>query len=109
MTQTKQVKSRIDLYHNSNRDEDHIECKQLWLKLNDTYRLNMQKTENIYIMIITEMKRVILKKNKYHKQLYLQLNDIYNLNKQKTKYINIMIVIEMKRVILKVNKYHKQL
>ena len=26
--QAKQVENRIDFYHNSNRDEDHIECKQ---------------------------------------------------------------------------------
>ena len=58
--------------------------KQLWLELNDTYRLNKQKKEQIYIMIVTEMKIVILKVNKYHKELWLELNDTYKLNKQKT-------------------------
>ena len=59
-------------------------------------------------MIITEMERVILKVNKYHKQFWSELNNTYRLNKQKSK-IYIMIVPEMKRVILKVNKYYKQL
>ena len=35
-------------------------------------------------MIVTEIKRVILKVNKYYKQLWLELNDTYRLNKQKT-------------------------
>ena len=43
--QAEQVENRVDLHHDSNRDkENHIESnkyhKQLWLKLNDTYRLN---------------------------------------------------------------------
>ena len=43
--QTKNVENRVDLYHNSDRDEKcHIGNKkyhkQLWLKLNDTYTLN---------------------------------------------------------------------
>ena len=44
--QAKQGENRIDLYHNSDRDEEsHIESnqkyhKQLWLQLNDTYTLN---------------------------------------------------------------------
>ena len=59
-------------------------------------------------MIVTELKRVILKVNKQHKQLWLELNDTYRLNKYKTIDF-IMIVTEMKSVILKVNKNHKQL
>ena len=35
----------------------------------------------IYIMKVTEMKRVMLKVNKYHKQLWLELNNTYMLKK----------------------------
>ena len=44
---TEEVENRVDLCHDSDRDEeDHIESnqieyhKQLWLELNDTYILN---------------------------------------------------------------------
>ena len=93
VTEMKRVILKVNKYH-----------KQLWLKLNDTYKLNKQKTEQIYIMIVTETKREILKK-KYHKQLWLELNDTYTLNKQKTEQIYIRIVTNIKRNILKENKY----
>ena len=34
-------------------------------------------------MMVSKMKREILKENKYYKQLWLKLNDTYILNKQK--------------------------
>ena len=37
----------------------------------------VENKEQIYIMIVTEMKREKLKVNKYYKQLWLKLNDIY--------------------------------
>ena len=71
----KRVILKINKYHK----------QLLWLELNNTYRLNKQKTEQIYVIIVTEINRVILKANKYHKQLlWLELNDTYTLNKQKT-------------------------
>ena len=36
-------------------------------------------------MIVTEIKRVVLKINKYYKQLWLKLNNTYNLTKKKIK------------------------
>ena len=56
----------------------------LLLELNDTYSLNKLKKEQIYIMIVKIIKRVILKVNKYHKQLWLELKDTYSLNNLKT-------------------------
>ena len=35
-------------------------------------------------MIVTEVKSVILKVNKYHKELWLELNDTYMLDNYKT-------------------------
>ena len=62
----KQVENRVDLHHDSDRDEEcYIESKQyhkyVQSELNDTYSLNKQKTKQIYFMIVKKMKNVILK------------------------------------------------